>query len=80
MKVKKTEGHSWDRIPPKLPPEKQTKLTFFALGAMLPQKESKATVGNNEYGMLPKKLASKAEKTTELAWEYFPHLEPKFRK
>jgi hypothetical protein len=74
------EGHSWNKVPPKLPPEKQTRMTFFALGAMLPRRESKATVNSNNYRLPSKKLAKEGKETTELARENFPHIPPKFLK
>jgi hypothetical protein len=77
--VKRPEGiknHQWE--PSDLPPQKKTKLTFYALGAMQPGKESKATINSNDYEKLPEDLAESAEECTGLAWEKFPRIPPKF--
>ena len=77
-KTGRVEGHSWDRVPPKLPPEKQTRMTFLAKGAMLPRQESKATLSKNSYSELPESLSEEADEATELAQSRFPNIPPKF--
>lgn len=72
------EGHRWDPKPSTLKPKQQTNLTFYALGAMQPREIPKATLNSNTYSKPGKKMAKEGAETTELAWDSFPRVPPKF--
>jgi hypothetical protein len=56
-------------------------MTFFALGRMVPGRESNATVSSNSYSQPTQKIAKNAKEATGVALKKIPsYLNPMFRK